>query len=141
MRRLQSLFFVLGVLAILSLLSACGASGDSATTTLAPTTTTLAPITTTLAPITTTLAPITTTLAPTTTLSSIEGQGPTELSDVPRMTVEELKESLDDGEEIVVVDTRGGSSYSGGHIAGAIVETPGYFDEFPHDQEIVLYCA
>jgi hypothetical protein len=134
MRRLQSLFFVLGVLAILSLLSACGASGDSATTTLAPTTTTLAPITTTL-------APITTTLAPTTTLSSIEGQGPTELSDVPRMTVEELKESLDDGEEIVVVDTRGGSSYSGGHIAGAIVETPGYFDEFPHDQEIVLYCA
>jgi len=57
------------------------------------------------------------------------------------MTVEELKERLDDGDGIVVVDTRGGSTYSIGHIAGAILETAGYFDEFPHDQEIVLYCA
>jgi rhodanese-related sulfurtransferase len=63
------------------------------------------------------------------------------LSDVPRITVEELKDRLDDGEEIVVVDTRGESTYNIGHIAGAILETAGYFDEFPRDQEIVLYCA
>jgi outer membrane lipoprotein SlyB len=108
-------------LAAILLLSACGGSDDSAATTLAPTTTT--------------------TLAPTTTQAVTEDQGPAERGDVPRITSEELNERLDDGEEIVVVDTRTSSSYNTGHIVGAILETPGYFDDFPLDQEIVLYCA
>jgi hypothetical protein len=111
--RSQSPLYVLGVLAAILLLSACGGSDDSAATTLAPTT----------------------------TQAAAEDQGPTEKGDVPRITSEELKDRLDDGEEIVVVDTRETSSYDRGHIAGAILETPGYFDGFPLDQEIVLYCA
>jgi hypothetical protein len=81
----------------------------------------------------------------TNTESSSENQVPISKSEVPRISVEELKERLDNGEEIVVVDSRGKSSYDFMHIAGAIsvpsvnVESP--LDEMALDQEIVLYCA
>lgn len=76
---------------------------------------------------------------------SSENQVPISASEVPRISVEELKERLDNGEEIVVVDTRSTSSYDIEHIPGAIsmpstnIESP--LDELPLDQEIVLYCT
>jgi len=119
MKRLFSLLFILGLLAIASLMSACGASADSATQTAAPT----------ITPIPSTATPLPT-----------ESQEPTELSEVPRITAEELKERIDNGEAIVVVDTRGKPSYDTRHIAGAIL-APKNYDEYPLDQEIVLYCT
>ena len=73
--------------------------------------------------------------------------GASATSEVPRITVEELKERLDKGEEIVVGDTRPASVYDIKHIPGAISvpasaiynESP--LDELPLDQEIVLYCT
>jgi hypothetical protein len=138
MERIRSLLFILGVLALL-FVSACGDSSDAAatTTTVAPTTTIAAP--TTVAP-TTTVAATTTTVAPTTTQAA-DGR-PTELNDVPRVTVEELKQSLDDGDDVIVVDAGGRlADYNGGHIPGAVFAAAGYADELAHDQEIILYCA
>ena len=76
-----------------------------------------------------------------------ENQVPISVSEVPRISVEELKERLDKGEEIVVGDTRPASVYDIKHIPGAISvpasaiynESP--LDELPLDQEIVLYCT
>ena len=74
-----------------------------------------------------------------------ENPVPISVSEVPRISVEELKERLDNGEEIVVVDTRSTTSYDIKHIPGAIsmpsinIESP--LDELPLDQEIVLYCT
>jgi len=140
MERIRSPFFVLGVLVVLSV-SACGDSSDSAaTTTTAAPITTIAAATTTVAPTTTTAA-ATTTVAPTTTQAA-DGQGPTELNDVPRVTVEELKQSLDDGVDVVVVDAGGRlADYDGGHVPGAVFAAAGYADELDLDQEIILYCA
>jgi hypothetical protein len=64
-------------------------------------------------------------------------QVPTTIVEVPRISVEELKERIDSGESIVIGDTRGQSSFELGHIAGAIIIN----DDLPLDQEIVLYCA
>ena len=78
------------------------------------------------------------------TESSSENQGPTRLSEVPRISAEELKDRLDNGEAIVVVDTRS-AGYGIKHIAGAIsvpsVRGESPLDELPLDQEIVLYCT
>jgi len=76
-----------------------------------------------------------------------ENQVPISVSEVPRISVEELKERLDKGEEIVVGDTRPASVSDIKHIPGAISvpasaiynESP--LDELPLDQEIVLYCT
>jgi rhodanese-related sulfurtransferase len=62
---------------------------------------------------------------------------------VPRISPEELKNRLDNGEDILVVDVRSTSSFEYGHIAGAI-SVPNYevesrLDEFPRDQDLVLY--
>lgn len=81
----------------------------------------------------------------TTTVPSTENQIPTTVSEVPRITVEELKERLDNGEAIVVADTRSPSSFDASHIAGAIsvpvTEVTAHLDELPRDQVIVLYCT
>lgn len=81
----------------------------------------------------------------TSTEPATENQVPTTSSEVPRITVEELKERLDNGEAIVVADTRPPSSFDAGHIAGAIsvpvTEVTAHLDELPRDQEIVLYCT
>jgi predicted small lipoprotein YifL len=64
--------------------------------------------------------------------------------EVPRISPEELNERLNNGEAILVVDTRGQSSFEQRHIAGAIEvqthEIEERLDEFPRDQEIVFYC-
>jgi adenylyltransferase/sulfurtransferase len=64
---------------------------------------------------------------------------------VPRITPQELKERLDSGEAILVVDSRSPLEFEAEHIAGAISvpssEVESRLDEFPRDQEIVLYCT
>ena len=63
-----------------------------------------------------------------------------------RISVEELKNMLDNGDDIVVVDTRNRSSYDAGHIPGAISmdypdEIEARYAELPKDKTIVLYCS
>lgn len=42
------------------------------------------------------------------------------LPNLPRVKVEELKQMIDKGADLVVVDTRDSGSYSAGHIKGAV---------------------
>ena len=68
---------------------------------------------------------------------------PRRANDVPRIAPEELKARLDNGEEILIVDSRALSLFEIEHIAGAISvpkhEVDERLDEFPRDQEIVFY--
>ncbi len=72
------------------------------------------------------------------------------LPDLPRISVEELKDMVDKKADIVIVDTRDGGSYAAGHIKGAINI---YYDvtsdpmqrqmmliALPMDKLIVTYC-
>lgn len=72
------------------------------------------------------------------------------LPDLPRISVEELKDMVDKKADIVIVDTRDGGSYAAGHINGAINI---YYDvtsdpmqrqmmliALPMDKLIVTYC-
>ncbi len=72
------------------------------------------------------------------------------LPHLPRITVEELKQLIDKGEDLVIVDTRDSQSYAAGHIKGAVNI---YYDAtadpmdrqmmliaLPMDKLIVTYC-
>ena len=67
-------------------------------------------------------------------------------ADVPRLTVEEAKLALDNG-EAVIVDVRSAEAYAAGHAAGAIniplVEFENNIDNLPlnTDQWIIPYCT
>jgi rhodanese-related sulfurtransferase len=80
--------------------------------------------------------------------------GPSEedvvLPDIPRITAEELKQMIDNGDDFVAVDTRDGGSYGAGHIKGAVNI---YYDPtsdpmarqmmliaLPMDRLIITYC-
>jgi 3-mercaptopyruvate sulfurtransferase SseA len=80
---------------------------------------------------------------PTSTSVPTENPGPQSRSEVPRISPEELKDRLDNGEAILVVDSRSLSSFEMEHIAGAIsvpdYEVESRLAEFPRDQEIVFY--
>lgn len=119
MNRLRALRLILGSMVIASLLIACDSSAEIAAPTAAPTAVPEPP----------TAAPIPTVIP-----------GPADSSEVPRTTPEELKEHLDSGEEILIVDTRGQVAYDYRHVPGAVM-APENYDDVPHDQEIVLYCA
>lgn len=63
-----------------------------------------------------------------------------------RITIDELKDLLSDGNDVVVVDTRSEASYESGHILGAVsMPYPDGIqnraDELPKDKTIILYCA
>ena len=70
---------------------------------------------------------------------------PVSASEVPRITVDELKALLSSARNVVVVDTRGRDAYAAAHIRGAL--------DIPYDQveaaapqlsrsaKIVFYCA
>jgi hypothetical protein len=82
--------------------------------------------------------------SPTVTPTQAESSGITLSRDVPRISPEDLKAKLDSGQDIVVGDTRGESSYAREHIPGAISITSSSDDalnELALDQEIILYCA
>jgi rhodanese-related sulfurtransferase len=72
------------------------------------------------------------------------------LPNLPRISVEELRQMIDKNADIVIVDTRDGGSYAAGHIKGAINI---YYDvtsdpmqrqmmliALPMDKLIVTYC-
>ncbi len=68
-------------------------------------------------------------------------------SDVPRMSVDELKSRLDRGEDIVILDVRTPSSYARSKVSvkGAIRIPPKEIDkrarDLPMGKVIVLYCT
>jgi len=66
-------------------------------------------------------------------------------SDVPRISLEELKEKLDAGADLVVVDVRSKEEFDQGHIPGAVSipysEIEARYRELPRDKEIITYCA
>jgi rhodanese-related sulfurtransferase len=68
---------------------------------------------------------------------------PQDISEVPRISPEDLRRRLDNGEAILVVDVRSADSFEARHIPGAISVPSGQIesrlDEFPRDQEIVFY--
>ena len=75
---------------------------------------------------------------------NVEGM-PQSQDDVPRISAQELKNRLDRGDEILVVDARSAGEYAERHVEGAISvplgELESRLDEFPRDQEIVFYCT
>ena len=72
------------------------------------------------------------------------------LPDLPRISVEELKQMVDENADIVIVDTRDGGSYAAGHIKGAIniqydvtsdpMNRQMMLIALPMDKMIVTYC-
>jgi 3-mercaptopyruvate sulfurtransferase SseA len=68
--------------------------------------------------------------------------------DVPRITIQELKAKMDQGEDMVILDVRLGSEYEGSKIKikGSIripvlqLEDNRY-KELPRDKDIVAYCT
>jgi hypothetical protein len=64
---------------------------------------------------------------------------------VPRISPEDLKGRLDNGESILIVDVRSVNAFKVEHIAGAISvplkQVESRLDEFPLDRDIVLYCT
>jgi rhodanese-related sulfurtransferase len=56
-----------------------------------------------------------------------------------------LRDRLDAGDDIVVVDARSAGEHAQEHIPGAISlplsELEARMDELPRDQEIVFYCT
>ncbi len=66
-------------------------------------------------------------------------------SEIPRISVGEVKARLDAGSNIVIVDNRSERSYEISHIAGAIFMPVGEIDqrysELSGYDEIVTYCA
>ena len=81
-------------------------------------------------------------VAPTATPTATP-EPPKSISEVPRISAEELKERLDKGEAILIVDSRANILFKIQHIAGAIslphYEVEERLAEFPRDQEIVFY--
>lgn len=86
-------------------------------------------------PTVTTLPP---TIAPTAVLEPPTAT-PLPRDEIPRISPEELKNLLDNGEDVLVVDTRGKIPYDYVHLPGAIM-APEDYDDFPHDKAIVFYC-
>lgn len=66
-------------------------------------------------------------------------------SDVPGISLEQLKEKLDAGADIVIVDVRRKEDFDEGHIPGAVSipweEIEARYTELPRDKEIITYCG
>ncbi len=62
---------------------------------------------------------------------------------IPQMTVKELKQRLDAGEKIFILDVREPYEYQIANIGGTLIpmsQVPARLDEIGHDQEIVVQC-
>jgi photosystem II stability/assembly factor-like uncharacterized protein len=70
---------------------------------------------------------------------------PTNISEVPRLTPQQVKALLDEGEQLVLVDTRSRAAYDRDRIPGALsvplAEIEARHGELPQDKKIVLYCT
>ena len=74
-----------------------------------------------------------------------EGSIPTTDSQVPRIKPQKLKERLDAGEDVIVVDAMSREDYERRHVRGAL-SIPLYkieerHGELPKEKKIVLYCT
>jgi 3-mercaptopyruvate sulfurtransferase SseA len=78
------------------------------------------------------------------TLSACQARPRTQ-NEVPRIVPSILKERLDAGESVLVVDARTSGEYAEAHIPGAISvplsDLDARLDELPRDREIVFYCT
>jgi hypothetical protein len=76
---------------------------------------------------------------------SSTAQTPQSKDQVPRISAEVLKNRLDSGEDILIVDSRSVAEFQNRHIVGAISvpynEVESRLAELPKDQEIVFYCT
>jgi rhodanese-related sulfurtransferase len=73
-----------------------------------------------------------------------------DINQVPRITCEELKQMIENGVKIVVIDTRDSSSYETEHITGAVniyydpsgnsMERDLMLSGLPTDSMLVPYC-
>ncbi|MFC1988376.1 rhodanese-like domain-containing protein [Chloroflexota bacterium] len=68
-----------------------------------------------------------------------------DLTEIPRIEVDELKEKIDAGANLAIIDTRSGAEYEQIHISGAISlptgEIAGGYDQLKDYREIVTYCT
>jgi hypothetical protein len=91
--------------------------------------------------------------APSASAGELAGQGNTidpldtrslPYPDVPRITLEETQEKLEQGQAILV-DVRSKESFDRAHAGGAIsvpeAEIAARVNELPNDKEIILYCT
>jgi len=66
-------------------------------------------------------------------------------SAVLRVSPEQLKEKLDAGADIVIVDVRGKEDFDEGHIPGAVSipweEMEARYTELPRGKEVITYCS
>jgi len=66
---------------------------------------------------------------------------------IPRISIQELKEKIDRGEPIVILDVRSGADYepSKVKITGAVriplSQLNDRYGELPKDREIIAYCT
>jgi hydroxyacylglutathione hydrolase len=67
-------------------------------------------------------------------------------ADIPRISIEELKKMLDEGEKVTIIDAQPADIYAEGHIKGAIsipwksqIALQDVWD-IPNDLPIVTYC-
>lgn len=65
--------------------------------------------------------------------------------EAPRISLVQLKEKMDAGVDLVIVDVRSKEDFDEGHIAGAVSipweEMEARYTELPRDKEIVTYCG
>ena len=66
--------------------------------------------------------------------------------DVPRINLGQVKEKLDAGADIVIVDVRSKEDFDEGHISGAVSipwqqEIEARYTELPRDKEVIIYCS
>jgi hypothetical protein len=65
--------------------------------------------------------------------------------EVPRISLVQLKEKVDAGIDLAIVDVRSKEDFDEGHIAGAVSipwkEMEARYTELPRDKEIITYCG
>ncbi len=69
----------------------------------------------------------------------------TDLSEIPRISVDELKRKVDMGSNLVIIDTRSKEAYEQMHIAGSISvpleKVAERYTELKGFEEIITYCT
>ncbi len=72
-------------------------------------------------------------------------QASSSLSNVPRISPEEVLSRIESQADVIIVDTRAESSYHKAHLPGAISipleEVEGRYTELQAGKEIITYCA
>jgi len=66
--------------------------------------------------------------------------------DAPRINLVQVKEKLDAGADMVIVDVRSKEDFDAGHIPGAVSipweqDMEARYVELPRDKEIITYCG